>query len=116
VRFPWVDQITAVKTSSTVDSLALSGNEVFVFLADHPSRAGPYGLRSPFVWDQDLTVRRTFTIRENLKLEAAVSAFNIYNSVNFGGVSTVLDSTTFGQVTNQANSPRKLQGEARISF
>jgi hypothetical protein len=80
------------------------------------TRSGPYGLRSPFVWDQDLTVRRTFSIWENLKLEAAVSAFNIYNSVNFGGVSTVLDSTTFGQVTNQANSPRKLQGEARITF
>jgi hypothetical protein len=79
-------------------------------------RTAPYGLRSPFVWDQDLTVRRTFGIWENLKLQAGVSVFNIYNSVSFGGVTTNLDSSAFGTVTNQANQPRKLQGEARISF
>lgn len=79
-------------------------------------RTAPYGLRSPFTWNQDLTVRRIFGIWENLKLEAAVSAFNIYNTVNFGGVTTSLDSAAFGTVTNQANSPRKLQGEARFTF
>ncbi|HTD97105.1 MAG TPA: hypothetical protein VK627_09250, partial [Edaphobacter sp.] len=79
-------------------------------------RSAPYGLRSPFTWNQDVTVRRTFSIWENLKLQAAVSAFNIYNAVNFGGVTTNIDSAAFGTVTNQANSPRKLQGEARITF
>jgi hypothetical protein len=80
------------------------------------TRSAPYGLRSPFVWDQDITIRRTFSIWENLKLQAAVSAFNVYNSVSFGGVTTNLDSAAFGTVTNQANAPRKLQGEARITF
>ena len=80
------------------------------------TRSAPYGLRSPFVWDQDITVRRTFSIWENLKLQAAVSAFNIYNTVNFGGVTANYDSALFGTVTNQANQPRKLQGEARITF
>lgn len=80
------------------------------------ARSAPYGLRSPYTWNQDVTVRRTFSIWENLKLQAAVSAFNIYNAVNFGGVTTNYDSTAFGTVTNQANSPRKLQGEARITF
>lgn len=79
-------------------------------------RNGVYGLRSPFTWDQDLTVRRTFSVWENLKLQAAVSAFNIYNSVNFGGVGVVLDSASFGTVSNQANQPRKLQAEARTPF
>jgi hypothetical protein len=80
------------------------------------TRSAPYGLRSPFVWDQDVTLRRTFSIWENLKLQTAISAFNIYNTVNFGGVTANIDSTAFGTVTNQANLPRKLQAEARITF
>ncbi len=80
------------------------------------TRSAPYGLRSPFVWDQDVTLRRTFSIWENLKLQTAISAFNIYNTVNFGGVTANIDSTAFGTVTNQANLPRKLQLEARITF
>lgn len=79
-------------------------------------RTAPYGLRSPYVWDQDLTVRRTFSLFESVKLNTAVSAFNIYNAVNFGGVTTNYDSTSFGRVTSQANAPRKLQAEARITF
>jgi len=80
------------------------------------TRSAPYGLRSPFVWDQDVTLRRTFSIWEGLKLQGAVSAFNIYNTVNFGGVTTNIDSSAFGTVTNQANQPRKLQIEARLTF
>jgi hypothetical protein len=90
--------------------------KVPAFTFGNAPRSAPYGLRSPFVWDQDLTIRRTFGIWENLKLQVAVSAFNIYNSVNFGGVTTNFDSAAFGTVTNQANQPRKLQGEARITF
>lgn len=80
------------------------------------ARTAPYGLRSPYTWNQDLTLRRTFSVWESLKLQAAVSAFNVYNTVNFGGVQTNIDSTTFGTVASQANSPRKLQAEARITF
>ncbi len=81
-------------------------------------RNAPYGLRAPYVWDQDITVRRTFSIWENLKLQAAVSAFNIYNTVNFGlsASNTNITNAAFGQVSSQSNQPRKLQGEARITF
>ena len=80
------------------------------------ARTAPYGLRSPYTWNQDVTLRRTFGVWESLKLQMAVSAFNVYNTVNFGGVQTNIDSTTFGTVSSQANNPRKLQAEARISF
>lgn len=80
------------------------------------TRNAPYGLRSPFVWNQDATLRRTFPVWENLKLQGAISAFNVYNTVNFGGVTTNYDSAAFGTVTNQANQARKLQIEARLIF
>ncbi len=80
------------------------------------ARTAPYGLRSPYTWNQDLSLRRTFGIYESLKLQMAVSAFNIYNTVNFGGVQTNFDSSSFGTVSSQANAPRKLQAEARLTF
>ncbi|WP_213807557.1 TonB-dependent receptor [Granulicella sp. dw_53] len=79
-------------------------------------RTAPYGLRSPYTWNQDVTLRRAFKIWESLQLQTAVSAFNVYNTVNFGGVQTNIDSATFGTVSSQANAPRKLQAEARINF
>jgi hypothetical protein len=97
-----------------LDKSAFSNPAAYTF--GNTARSAPYGLRSPYTWNQDLTVRRTFSIWENLKLEAAVSAFNIYNAVNFGGVGTSITSSSFGTVSNQANLPRKLQAEARITF
>ena len=101
-------------TVSYINSNAFQKVPAFTF--GNLTRSGPYGLRSPFLWNQDVTLRRTFGIWENVKLQAAISAFNIYNTVNFGGVTTNFDSTAFGTVTNQANSSRKLQLEARITF
>jgi hypothetical protein len=80
------------------------------------ARTLPYGLRAPSVWDIDLTVRRQFPITERVKLVFAVDAFNVFNTVQFGGLGTNIESANFGQVTTQANSPRKLQINARINF
>ena len=79
-------------------------------------RTLPYGLRAPSTWDQDLTIRRQFGITERVKLIFALDSFNVFNTVNFGGVSTNIDSASFGQVTTQANAPRKLQIDARVNF
>lgn len=76
----------------------------------------PFGLRAPSVADEDLTLRRVFGITDRFKLNLAVDAFNLFNIVRFGGVSTNINSSNFGTVTNQANSARKLQLDARISF
>jgi hypothetical protein len=79
-------------------------------------RTLPYGLRSPSVWDADLTLRRQFGITERIRLLFALDTFNLFNTVNFGGVSTNIDNASFGQITTQANAPRKLQIDARINF
>lgn len=79
-------------------------------------RTLPYGLRSPSTWDVDLTLRRQFAVTERVKLIFAADSFNVFNAVQFGSISTNVDSTSFGQVTTQANSARKLQIDARINF
>lgn len=79
-------------------------------------RTLPYGLRSPSVWDIDLTLRRQCSITERIKLLFALDAFNVLNAVQFGAIGTNIESANFGQVTTQANTPRKLQVNARVNF
>jgi len=80
------------------------------------NRSAPFGLRGAAIWDQSLTVRRQFGITERYKFIFSASAFNVFNVVSFGGVTTSVNSSAFGQVSTQQNNPRKLQLDARISF
>jgi hypothetical protein len=64
----------------------------------------------------DMTVRRQFDLGDRFKFIFSVSAFNLSNSVQFGGLTTSINSSAFGDITTQANAPRKLQADARITF
>jgi hypothetical protein len=75
-----------------------------------------YGLRNQSYVDQDLSIVRNITLRENLKVSVGVDVFNLFNNVVFGGVSTNITSANFGRVATQTNSPRALQLKARIEF
>jgi Carboxypeptidase regulatory-like domain len=79
-------------------------------------RSAPLGLFSPYLLDEDISLRREFRIRERLKLAIEGNMFNITNSVHFSAPGTNIDSTNFGQVSSQANLPRKVQFNARITF
>ena len=79
-------------------------------------RTGVYGLNAPFNSSIDLSVRREFAIRESIKLAIQADAFNVNNTVRFGAPGLNPDQASFGTVTSQANQPRKLQLNARITF
>jgi hypothetical protein len=80
------------------------------------ARSAPYGLTAPTLWEVDLTVRRTITIRERFKLQLAADFFNLFNNVVFAAPATNIDSANFGQITTAQNMPRHIQFSARISF
>jgi hypothetical protein len=80
------------------------------------TRSAPFGLRGASIWDQALTLRRQFGITDRIKFIFSASAFNVFNVVSFGGVTTSINSSAFGQVSTQQNNPRKLQLDARIRF
>jgi outer membrane receptor protein involved in Fe transport len=80
------------------------------------TRAAPYGLFAPHNADVDLSVRREFPIRERIRLLFQADAFNVNNAVHFAAPGLGIDSSTFGIVSSMANSPRKLQFGARLSF
>jgi hypothetical protein len=79
-------------------------------------RSGVYGLNAPYQYSVDMSVRREFKIRENVKLAIQADAFNLLNVVNFAAPVSNPDQASFGSLTAQANQPRKLQLNARISF
>ena len=79
-------------------------------------RSGVYGLNAPYTWSLDMSVRREFAIHEEIKLAIQADAFNVSNAVQFRAPATNPDQASFGTLTAQANQPRKLQLNARITF
>jgi hypothetical protein len=79
-------------------------------------RAAPYGLFAPHNADVDVSVRREFPIMEKVRLVFQADAFNVNNAVHFAAPGLGIDSTSFGIVSSMANSPRKLQFSARVTF
>jgi hypothetical protein len=79
-------------------------------------RTGVYGLNAPFNSSIDLSVRREFAFTEKLKLAFQADAFNVNNAVRFNAPATNPDQASFGTLTSQANQPRRLQLNARITF
>jgi hypothetical protein len=80
------------------------------------ARNGPFGLRAPHLLNEDVSVRREIPIKERMKFAIEANFFNITNSVHFTAPGTNIDSANFGQVTSQANLPRKIQLNARFTF
>jgi hypothetical protein len=79
-------------------------------------RTLPLGLRLPNNYNQDISLRRIFTVRKDVRLSLGVDAFNVFNNVIFGGINANITSAAFGRVSSQLNTPRVLQVKARIEF
>ncbi len=95
-----------------------------------PGTAGPIlpGIRADGTHNLDLSIAKHFKFGEHKDLQVRAAAYNFTNSVQFGYPNvfwTVPNSGTeptpdemagFGQITNQANTPRQMSFEARFTF
>jgi hypothetical protein len=78
--------------------------------------AGRNILRGPALATVDLSLRRTFPIREGIQLVAEAQAFNTLNRANFNLPDSIVDQTlTFGKIFS-AKDPRQIQFVLRASF
>ena len=64
----------------------------------------------------DLSVFKSFTFKETLKAQFRAEALNAFNSPLFLAPNTNVSSSTFGEITGQANFSRQLQLALRFSF
>jgi hypothetical protein len=83
---------------------------------------GPYNVFGPKFFEVDIALSRRFSILERLNMEIRGEAFNLTNSFRPGntttgasGLTTTLNSGTFGQVLN-ALDPRIMQVAVKFAF
>jgi len=74
------------------------------------------GLRADFLNQLDAGVQRNFVIYEQLQLQVRGEAINMLNHPVYTAPSTDWTSSSFGQVTTQANQPRVYQFGAFLRF
>lgn len=76
------------------------------------------GFRGPGMWNADISVSKTFPIRESIMGEFRVDAFNAFNHINPGNPNTGIDSPIGGRITSMATNttPRQLVFAVKISF
>ena len=65
--------------------------------------------------DTDLSIQRTFEIRERFKLHARGEFFNATNHTNLGLPDTTFRASTFGQVTSAGNA-RQVEVSMHLDF
>jgi hypothetical protein len=70
----------------------------------------------PSSYNQNLTLRRDFPIRETMRLTIQADTLNLFNWVNFANPNTTVTSSNFGYLTSQSNSPRIIQFGAKFTF
>jgi outer membrane receptor protein involved in Fe transport len=63
----------------------------------------------------DMTLNKTFQIKEFRALDLRFSANNVFNNVHLTSINTVVNSFTFGEVTG-TGSMRRVTMQARFRF
>ncbi len=63
----------------------------------------------PRFFNMDAGVQKAISVAEGHSLEFRMEAINVFNNVMFGALDLNINSASFGRMTQQANSPRRIQ-------
>jgi hypothetical protein len=66
--------------------------------------------------DWDLSLVKNTAIRERLRAQIRLDAFNAFNTPNFGFPNTAIRGPIAGQITSTINDNRDLQLALRLEF
>ena len=66
--------------------------------------------RGPGFFDMDMSLFRTFKIRERMTLAVGLQAFNVFNHPNFANPDAGLGDATFGQISSAVSAPTSPYG------
>jgi hypothetical protein len=72
-------------------------------------------IRGPGTVAVDASLAKTHSLGETRSFEARITANNVFNTVQYAGIDTTLNSRTFGQVTSTA-AMRRITFLARYRF
>jgi trimeric autotransporter adhesin len=119
-QYPTATGISAL-TSGSPDSRITDWVNLAAFTATPAYAFGNVSPRinvySPSLFNIDLSVFKTVTVKERYKMQFRAEALNVTNTVLFASPSTNISSPgTFGTITSQTNFPRLIQLGARVTF
>lgn len=72
--------------------------------------------RSPWSFNENLSLSKNVNITEKLKFTLRAEAFNLLNRVRMGAPDSTITSASFGIIRSQGNDPRRMQFGAKIVF
>ena len=71
-------------------------------------------LRAPALFNENVSLAKSFYITENKRFDFRWEAFNLFNRTQFGSPVTNLNSSTFGVISTQNNTARQMQGALKF--
>jgi len=73
-------------------------------------------LRAPAIVNFDVSLFKNTQITEKLRVQLRAEFFNVLNRTQFGPPNTNFNSTAFGRISSQVNSPRDIQLALKLLF
>jgi hypothetical protein len=73
-------------------------------------------LRGPGYENWDISLLKSVIVRDRVNVQFRAESFNAFNTPQFAGPNTSFGSSSFGQITSQANFPRYLQLGLRVAY
>ncbi|MEO8369608.1 MAG: TonB-dependent receptor [Candidatus Solibacter sp.] len=73
-------------------------------------------LRTPWNFSENVALGRSFRFGERRSFDIRGEAFNVLNRVRWGQATNGITSATFGRVTTQGNTPRRMQIGMKLFF
>jgi hypothetical protein len=111
----WRSPIAGTKFDPNVDKFlnitAFPTQPVGVF--GNETRYNPK-LRTLPLFNENLSLAKSFSITEKRHIDFRWEAFNLLNRTQFGSPNANLNSSTFGVVSSQANTPRQMQAALKF--
>jgi hypothetical protein len=100
-----------------VDPAAVAAGWRRCILGVDSSCGGYYNLRSPAIWNMDLTLGKDFKVKERVSIRASLQFTNVFNHFAPGNPSLNIDNLSqFGRITGQAITQRQTEFGLRIAF
>jgi hypothetical protein len=96
-------------TAAFSQNAAVSGSPV-------DGNSSPDIINTPGFAGIDLTLARTFAIREHMNFQFRAEAGNAFNIVSYGSPGATVATSTFGVITSANSTPRQIQLGGKINF
>ncbi|HUQ93637.1 MAG TPA: hypothetical protein VM120_18290 [Bryobacteraceae bacterium] len=75
-----------------------------------------YNFRGFALYNEDLSLAKSFRVKERVRFELRWEAFNALNRVVWGNPATNVSAANFGKIARQGNPPRIMQVGLKISY